>query len=156
MPASLAAPPIQTPLADSPRELLITKVWANWLRSLIDRAEVAAYEVKTVQLTGQTASIGLTSLIALASGLYRVSYRFRVTTAATTSSSLQVTITTTDGGITVTQSSAAYTGNATNAPQSGVFIVQVDASSPLQYSTTYASSGATAMAYALDLIVEVL
>lgn len=161
MPTNLAAPPLQTPLIEPPGRAqqptwLITKVWANWIRSLTERSEDSAYQVQTVRLEAQTASIGLTSLIADASGLYRVSYRFRVTTAAGVSSSLQVNIVTTDGAVVVTQSSAAYTGNSTGAPQSGTFIVRADAASPLQYEVVYASNPGAAMAYEVEFLVEAL
>lgn len=157
MATELSAPPMQTPLSEAiNRDQMITKVWANWLRALVNRAQVAAYAVITVALTGQSASIGLTSLVPSASGLYRVSYRFRVTTAAGVTSSLQVSVATTEGGVTCTQSSAAYTGNATGAPQSGSFIVRADAATPLQYSSTYASNPVAAMIYALDWFVESL
>lgn len=152
----LSAPPLQTALIESAQTGLITRVWHAWFRSLVDRAQVAAYAVTSVNLTGQSASIGATSLIPLASGLYRVSYRFRVTTAAGVSSSLQVTFTTTDGAVTVNYQNAAYTGNAVNAPQSGTFIIRTDPSTPLTYSVTYASNAAGAMIYALDITVEQL
>jgi hypothetical protein len=136
----------------------MTRAFSGYLRALTTRVERSGYSVLTSpdRRTGQSASIGLTSLVPQASGLYRVQWRFRVTTAATTSSSLQVTITTTDGTITVTQSSAAYTGNATNAPQSGIFIVRCDAGVPLQFSTTYASVGATPMQYEIEIVPEQL
>jgi hypothetical protein len=153
---SLASPPLQTELIESARNPLITKVWAAWLRSLVDRAQVAAFSIITVSLTLQGASIGLTSLVPLASGLYRVSYRFRITTAAGVSSSLQFAVSTTDGAVVCTQSSAAYTGNVTNAPQAGVFIVRADPATPLQYQTTYASNAAGVMKYSLDVTVEQL
>jgi hypothetical protein len=160
MSTTIAAPPLETPIVEPPGKgqaptWTITKVWANWLRSLIDRTQAAAAAVGRIVLAGQVASIGLSSLVPLASGLYRVTYRFRVSTAASVSSSLLVTITATDGGVTVTQSSPAYTGNVTNQPQSGVIVMRCDPSTPLRYSTTYASVG-TPMAYALDLQVEAL
>lgn len=156
MAATLSAPPLQTPLIEGPKEPYITKVWASWLRALVDRAQVAAFAVKSVALTAQAATLGLTSLSPAASGLYRVSYRFRVSTAAGVSSSLQVTITGTEGGIAVTQSSAAYTGNATDKPQSGSFLVHADPATPIQVSTTYASNPAAAMQYELDTVLEAL
>jgi hypothetical protein len=156
MSTNLSAPPLQTQLIESVRDLTITKVWASWLRSLVDRAQVAAYAIASVALTAQVASIGLTSLVPVASGRYRVSYRFRVSTAAGTSSSVQFSVSTTEGGVVCTQSSAAYTGNLTSAPQSGSFVVHADPSTPLQYATTYASVGVPAAAYDLDVTVEAL
>jgi hypothetical protein len=157
MPLNLSAPPIQTPVLESPKTLLITKVWENWFRAMANRIQSSAFlAITTISLTARTASIGLTSLIPSASGLYRVSYRMRVTTAAGVSSSIQLTITTTDGGVTCTNSSTAYTGNVTNAPQTGSFVVRCDSASPLSYSTTYASNPATVMQHSLDLMVEQL
>jgi hypothetical protein len=111
----------------------------------------------SVALTGQQASIPLTALVGLPStGVYRISWRIRVTQAATTSSSIQLVITTTEGGVVCTQQSAAYTGNATNAPQSGLFVVRPDGDIPIEFSTVYASVGATPMKHDLDLVVESL
>ncbi len=164
MPTNLAPPPLQTPLVEPPLPgrfptWQITRVWHKWFQSVTDRVETSAYAVASalVALQNQTASIGLTSLVPLASsGLYRVSWRFRVATAGGVSSSLQLSIVTTDRTVTVTQSTAAYTGNSTAAPQSGSFLVRCDASVPLQYTTTYASAGVPAMAYDLDISCELL
>jgi hypothetical protein len=56
----------------------------------------------------------------------------------------------------VTYPTAAYTGNVTNLPQSGVFLVRADAGTTLSYSTAYASVGATAAVYELDITLESL
>jgi hypothetical protein len=135
----------------------MTRDFAEWLRSLTTRVSSSAYSPRSsaVGLTAQTTSIGLTTLFPSATGLYRVTWRFRLSTAATTSSSLTLTITATDG-VTVTYNTAAYTGNVTNLPQSGVFLVRSDAGTPLSYSTTYASVGGTAMVYELDITLEAL
>lgn len=152
--ASLAQPPLNDDVVESAKKLTITKAWENWLRTIATRVQNAAFTIISSALTGQVASIGLTSLIPLASGLYRVSYRFRVSTAAGVSSSLQFTVTTTEGSVVCTQTSAAYTGNLTTEPRSGSFLVKADPSSPLQYSVTYASNPAGAMIYDLDLRAE--
>jgi hypothetical protein len=156
MSTTLAAPPLQTPLVENPRDGLISKVWGTWLRSLIDRAQVAAFAIVRQTFASQSASLPLQSLVPLASGLYRVSYRFRLTTAGGVSSSFQVLFTTTEGGVLCTVGDAAYTGNVTNIPQSGSFIVSVDPSTPLQVFTIYASTGAPAMVCDLIVLVEQL
>jgi hypothetical protein len=156
---NLAPPPLQTPLVENPRTGMITRAWFNWLLSIITRVQASASSVPSasVELTGQTASIGVTALIPSAhAGLYRVSWRFRVTTAAGVASSLTVSVHSTDGGIVCQQDSAAYTGNLTTRPQSGSVIVQVDAGSALSYSTTYVSNPAAAMVYDLALYLEQL
>jgi hypothetical protein len=135
----------------------LTKTAGQWLLSLTTRLQSSPTVPFSLALVGQGASIAASDLIAIpASGLYRVSYRARVTTAATSSSSLTVTITSTDGGVACAMSSGAYTGNAVNAPVSGWALVRTDAGVPITYATTYASAGATAMVYRLDLIVEAL
>lgn len=164
MSQSLASPPLQTPLVEPPMagrppSWLITRHWFDWFQSVITRVQTAAYAVSSaaVALEDQNAAIGLTSLVPIsAAQLYRVTWRVRLSQAATTSSSLRVDIVTTDGGVTVTYSSTAYTGNAVSAPQSGSFLVRCDASVPLQYQTQYASVGATPMLYDLDIICEAL
>lgn len=161
MASRLAAPPLQTPIVELEKRPgtfpgQMTKAFENWLRSLVDRAQVAAYTLKTVALTAQNASIAATTLEPVASGRYRVSYRVRLSQAATTSSSIQIAVTTTEGGVNCKQLSAAYTGNVTNRPQSGVFLIHSDASSPVTFETTYASVGATPMLYELDVVLEAM
>jgi uncharacterized membrane protein len=145
---------VEPPVRGQAPTWLITKAWNEWFRSVVTRAQDAAVALVTIALSAQTASLGLTTLIPVAAaGLYRVSYRFRVSTAASVSSSLDVTVSTTEGGIACQQTSAAYTGNATNRPQSGAFLVKADAATPIQISTAYASVG-TPMVYELDYVAE--
>jgi hypothetical protein len=135
--------------------LAMSGPWQRWFQvALLPRVQNAAPGLVTVQLTAQGASIGTTSLIALATGVYRINYYVRVTRAATTSSSISVSITGTDGGGVCTQTSAALTGNLVTSTQSGFFLATCDASTPLSYSTTYASVGGTSMQYLLTLVVE--
>lgn len=156
MSLNLAPPPLQTALIESPRTGTITREWWHWFKGITDRVQTAAYAVLTKSLTGQTASIALTALVPQAAGLYRVSYWFRVTTAAGVASSLIVTIHSTEGTVACTQASAAYAGNAVNAPQAGSVLVKCDAGTPLSYSTTYVSNPAAAMTYDLELLAESL
>ena len=164
MSLQLAPPPLENPIVEDgnsiagrPVKGLMTRAFNNWLLSLTTRLEQAAYGIlPTVTLAAQNASIGTTPLIAsAAAGLYRVSWFFRITTAASVSSSLQVTFSGTDGGISYTQSGAAVTGNTTATVQSGTVLVRADQSSPISYSTTYASVG-TPMAYGISFAVEAL
>ena len=71
-----------------------------------------------VSLTAQGASIGVTAIptSSLASGLYRVSYYCRITTAAGVSSSLIVTFSFTDGGVACSFASAALTDRVDAEP----------------------------------------
>lgn len=149
-----APAPVHDPIAD--RAGRITKAWIDWFSQLTLDVDAAPARVKTVTLTGQGASIGTTSIPAgsLAAGLYRVSWRARITQAATVSSSLTVTVGHTESSLSLTQSGAAMTGNTTTTVQSGDVLVRIDGASPVTYSTTYASAGATAMQYRLDVVLE--
>lgn len=160
--------PIQDPIARPKRENLsegqkdsaegtITLPWIQYFQNQTDTFSQAPTKVTTpVSLEAQSAAIGNTAIPtdSLASGLYRVSYSARVTQAATTSSSLTVTITWTAGGITQSQSGAAMTGNTTATFQSGTYLIDIDAASPVSYSTSYASNAAAEMEYTLSVVLE--
>jgi predicted flavoprotein YhiN len=87
------------------------------------------------------------------SRLYRVSYYVVVSRAATTSSSITVTLSWNDGVTNQTFTSVSPT-NTLGDNKSGDVVVYGTASKPISYSTTYASTGATSMQYALYLRVE--
>lgn len=130
---------------------------SQWLQSVLDRLHVAAYQaVNRVSLLAQGASVGATTLVAVAGGRYRVSWLARATQAATTSSSLIVTVGHTKSTVNCTQDSDAMVTNATNRPKSGSFVVDCDAGSILSFLTTYVSVGGTPMLYDLDVLVEAL
>jgi hypothetical protein len=135
-----------------------TKVLLDWATALADDTDAAPARLRTVTLTEQAAAIGLTSIPVgtVSAGLYRINWYARVTRPATTSSSLTVTFGWTESGQNVTLSSAALTGNTTTTVQSGIVLLRIDAGTPITYSTAYASSGGTSMAYRLDLVVEQL
>lgn len=135
----------------------INKAARNYLVSLSTRAYQSAALLRTpTSATAQSASISATPipLGTLAAGWFRVSWFVRVTTAATTSSSLIVTIGSTDSGVSTTQSGAAMTGNTTGTSQGLAVLVHSDQAAPLTYATTYASVGATPMAYKIDVLCE--
>ncbi len=160
MAVSLPGPPLNTPLVEAPGTpgavpLAGTRPFLDWLFSVTRRAETGGQRVAAITLTGQTASIGTSALVPLASGVYQVSWRLRVSTPASTSSSLQLAIATTEGGVSCLQQTTPYTGNAATRPQSGAFLVHADANTPISYATTYVSVG-TPMAYEIDLVVELV
>lgn len=135
----------------------LTEVWIPYLQSQNTIASTAIRQTSSpVALTGQTASIGVTSIptSSLGSGLYRVSFYTRITTAAGVSSSLSIGIHWTDGGISCSLSSAALTGNTTSTVGTGTALISIDGASPVSYSTTYASVGAPVMAYSLSVVLE--
>jgi hypothetical protein len=135
----------------------VTQAMRYWLLSLADRINRTPEVMQTVTVTEQSASIGATtiSVLSLPQGVYRLSAAARVTTAATTSSSLLVTFGWTQA-VACTAASAAVTGTTTATTISFAVVVRADEASNLQYATTYASSGGTAMVYRLDVSVEQL
>jgi hypothetical protein len=158
MATQLPPTPLTTPIVEDGSQKgavrwSMTRPFADWLQAVVSRIQQASPRIATLSLTGQSDDLGLTALVPLASGLYRVSWHLRVSTPASSSSSLTVTITSTEGGATCTQSGAALTTNAITAPQSGSVLVKADANSPISASVAYTSVG-TDMAYDVDFVVE--
>lgn len=142
---------------EAPGDPTLNRTLANWLRGLAARMNDTPNATRRVSLTDQEAAVALSSLVpAPSAGVYRVSWYLRITRAATVSSSVAVTIRSTDGGVVCSQGGAAVVGNTTATVQSGVVLVRADASAPISFETAYGSVGATAMQYRLDLVVESL
>jgi len=138
-----------------PQDSLVTLAWNKFFVNLNDQVAAAATVLATTSLTGQAASIGATALDlgSVSAGLYRVTYYTRITQAATTSSSLTVSFAWTDTA-SMSTSFAAITGNSITTFQSDSLMVYIDNASPITYSTTYASTGATPMQYSLRITTE--
>lgn len=164
MPSTPAPVPWNTPIIQlDPVTLrpmpgyLMGKDWGNWFfTSLVQQVANAPQFYAPVAVTNQGASIAPTPipLPALATGLYRVTTYVRITTVDPVSSSLTVSILWTDGGVSCALSGAPMTGNTTNTVQSNTATVQIDAGSPISYSTAYVSNTPGAMKYKLILLVE--
>lgn len=139
-----------------PREGTITTAWIQYFTDQGDEVSASAQRFSSVDLTGQAASIGATSMpnIIDSAGQYRITYYTRITQAASTSSSLTVSLSWTDGGVSLSLSGSAITGNTTTTVQSGTLMVHADAATPISYATTYVSVGGTPMQYSLYLTLE--
>jgi len=127
-----------------------------------------------VNLTAQTAAKASTLLYGVPAngqGHYKTCFDAKVTTAATTSSTLggannfQLIYTDADDSVSVTtpagatfdSTSTALAGNSTQSQESGCLTVNAKASTNINYSFGYTSAGATAMAYSLHVrVVEML
>lgn len=138
--------------------LLAAFNWLRWFTDLWDALTNFIERTGSVVLALQSASIGTTPIPmgSVPGGVYRVSYRFRVTRPGSVSSSLQFTLSWTDGGVARSFVGVAAAGNLTSTEQEASKRIRVDTSTAIAYATTYASVGATAMQYALDIIVEPL
>lgn len=160
MSLQIAPPPLGTPVVSLDRKAgfpgEITSAWADYIQLvLLNRLQSSAFVVKSVPLTAQHAAVGATALEpSAASAVYRVSWYLRITTVDPVSSSATVSIGSTDGGIPISQSGAAVTGNTTATVQSGSVLVRADPSSPITYSVAYASNTPGTMQYRLDIILE--
>ncbi len=130
--------------------------WDKYLADMGVQVAARPERVSVVDISGQTASIGATPLPigSITHGVYRISYYARITTAAGVSSSLTVEFDWPDGGVSVTHTGAAITGNTVTTFQDDVITMDVDSSGPIRYNTTYASDAAGAMAYKLVITCE--
>lgn len=139
-----------------PQEGMVTQPWIDYFTDQGLAVSEAARLQTTVTLTAQGASVAATDMTdgTFSAGFYRVSYYARITQAATTSSSLTVTIDWTEGGVSPSFSGAAMTGNTVTTVQSETQMLYIDALSPIRYSTAYASVGGTPMQYSLRLVLE--
>lgn len=143
---------------DDPLEGTMSDAWVDYISRLVQTVQSSSTRINSASLIDQSASISATDMSGggLKTGLYRVTYHARITKAAGVSSSLQVTLSWTDGGIAQSQSGAAITGNTTATLQSGTFLIHIDTASPVRYATTYASNPAATMTYRLDVILEII
>jgi hypothetical protein len=113
---------------------------------------------KPVDLLTQAASITATNLWASApAGMYQVAYYVEITRAATTSSSIKLTVGFTDDtGAESIDVAAAVTSNATGVAAAGSQTIYLPAAGNITYATAYVSVGATTMQYAVHLRVKAL
>ena len=140
-----------------PIEGRVTQPWADYLNQQRDMLSTAANRIAIVTLTDQGAAIAAVDFSGgrLSGGVYRITYIARITQAASVSSSLTVTFDWTVGGLTPTFSGPAITGNTTTTIQGNeALTIRIDGTSPIRYSTAYASVGATPMKYSLDIVLE--
>jgi hypothetical protein len=129
----------------------------NFFTRMQSNLQLAPAQISLAQALEQSASISATDLTdgGVAAGLYRVSYYGAIIQAATTSSSLTVTLSFTHRGTAKSASGAAITGNTISTFQSGELpLIVSDGASPITYATTYASVGGTPMLYDLYVVLE--
>ena len=144
----------QDPHKKQPFMAVLHREIVNWLRLLANAASAASQFVANVALSGQSAAVPSTDAATLPGGLYRIGYNLTISQAATSSSSAQPTISWTNNSVSCSQVFAAVTGNTTASQSSDQIVVSVDANTPVSYSISYASSGATPMLYSFNLFIE--
>jgi hypothetical protein len=150
----------QYKVGEDPQEGTVTLPWIYYLTQQGQALDQSPSRIRSVgPLLTQGASIAATDMTGggLNAGFYEIRYFAKVTRAATTSSSLIVTFDWTTGGNTLSQSFPAMTGNTVTTFQTDILpLIKVDASSPIRYSTTYASVGGTSMQYELEITLSVV
>lgn len=134
----------------------LARSWVQWLNTLAQAVQSTSPLLRTVSLSAQAASLAPTPVpsVTTVTGIYRLSYFTRITQAATTASSLTVTLGWVTGGQPCTVVGAALVANTVTTNQSGVVVVTADQATSFTYSTSYSSTGATPMQYALTVTVE--
>lgn len=154
---SVAPAPIRDDVLSAKESKKLSLTWIQWITGIYTALKAAVRNIGSVSVEAQSASISVTDIDTptLSQGLYQVTYTARITQAATSSSSLTVTLAWTDGGVACSQSGVALTGNTTSTQQSGFLLIQADSGSVVRYSTTYASTGAQPMLYQLAVRLAV-
>ena len=136
----------------------MTELWLTWFRALVLAVDATAQALGSVSTTAGSAAVPTTAinLPNLNTGLYRVTWYLRIAQAAGTSSSAQLTLSWTDGGVAQSQTEPAVTGNTTATFQTGTTTIHLDTGTTLKYAVAYASVGVPAMQYNLSIVVEAL
>lgn len=135
--------------------LLFTQPWVKWFEAIRSLFDQTFGQVAKSDLAAQGAAVTTTPVLANAvAGLYRVTYYVRVSRAASTSSSVQVTLGWTDGGVAQTFVGTALTGNTTATQESRSVLVRADNATNITVAVAYASVGATSMLYEVATLVE--
>lgn len=140
-----------------PQEGHVTRPWTDYFTSSGQSMQAATQRVGVpAALTAQAANIGATDFGGgdLTTGLYVINWYSRITTVAGVSSSLTVTFDWQDGGVAVSFTPAAITGNTTNSFGSYALPIHIDSASPVRFSTVYASNPAGQMQYSIFIALQ--
>jgi len=152
MPRSLAPIPAQAQIVAT-NGTILDFFRLRW-QQLVDGFSQAPTLASLSKLAQAAALVTTTLWTTRSKGTYRITIYVHITQAATTSSSVQVTIGWIENGSAVTKTFAAVTGNTTQTTDGQSYEVPADNASGLTVSTTYASVGATPMQYRLEASVE--
>lgn len=142
------------PNKKDPKEGLCTDVWRKWLQSIVGEVQSSSVVTDSVVVSNQQGAVesGLLAVV-LNSGFYRVSVYVRVSSPASVSSSISVTLRWLDGGVACSYTPSAEIGNTTSAVNQYTWAGPVDAGTQITYDVNYASVGSF-MQYNLRLVLE--
>lgn len=132
--------------------------WIEFFRNQEALTKQATRVIALAPIDTQSAAIATTPLAtgALSTGRYRVSCYARITTPATTNSSLSITIGWTNDGQACTKTLGPETGNTVGTVLAGSQELECDAPGVITYATAYVSVGGVVMVYKLRFRVEKL
>lgn len=131
----------------------------NWLLSLTNSVNAAPQQIgQFIDLTGQNDAIAPTSLDDgdLSTGLYELSIWSRVEVVDAVSSSVQVTITYTSGGVVQTFVGTNVNGNTTTSKSQQSVPIWIDAGTTITFETAYASNTPNTMEYQLAISLQLV
>lgn len=152
MPRSLPPIPSQSPITD--RLGIITDFFRYRWQNLID-GFIQSPTLALVRKIAQPGALATTILwTTTTAGVYRVTVYARVTQAATTSSSLTITIGWVESGVALTKTFAAITGNTVTTIDSQTIEIEVDKATNLTIAAAYASVGGVPMIWRATATVE--
>lgn len=156
--ARFNVPPVPNRTVMATSAALMTFPWVQWEQQIVQAVNAAPQQITSVSLTGQASAITTTAINqpSVLEGTYRATYYVRKSQAATTNSTLTVTLGWTDGGVDCTGSGAALTLNTTAANQQGSFLFNADEDSDMTYAVAYGSTGAQSMQFDLTIIIEAI
>lgn len=153
MPRNPQLMPTDTPLVEPDR--LMNFEWVQFWAKQQETLASSAQTVVDTAVSTQEAAIGATPInVGTTTALYRISVIARITRPGTVSSSLAPTIRWTTGGVALSKTWTALTGNTTTTYLAETFPIRIDSTTALTYETAYASVGATTMQYSLEVAAE--
>ncbi len=129
-------------------------LWFDSVRAALARVAVVVATYSTSAVQAATAPVGIYT--PTETGFYRVSINVRVTQVATTSSSVQVFVYWTAGGVIQTRSGTLLNGNTLTTQETFDVVMEADGATAIVVEATYASVGATPMQYRLAAFVEAM
>lgn len=130
----------------------------KWLSGLSLEVDARPKRNAQINLTLQGAAIATTPLPIgdVTQGLWRISIAIRVTRPATLNSAVQGFLTWTERGVVQIESMTNLVGNLTTTREGKTFFIRADGATPISYSTTYGTAGATSMQYSVDATAELV
>lgn len=137
----------------------LSKAAGDYLFSLAETVNAAPSQVGTyVQLTGENDAIAPTDIsgAGLTEGLYALNLWSRVEVPDGASSSLQVTITYTSGGVVQTFVGTLVNGNTTTSKSQQIVPLWIDGGTAVTYEVAYASGTPNAMEYQLVIVLQLV